>query len=52
MNVYPESFKKHCTMPAVCGRNRRGCMCFRDMNQYHEDTGLQMDVSTGYGLFG
>ena len=29
-----------------------GMYVLRDMNQYHEDTGLQMDVSTGYGLFG
>ena len=51
VNVYPNHLKALYDAGCVEGIGE-GMYVLRDMNQYHEDTGLQMDVSTGYGLFG
>lgn len=51
VNVYPNHLKALYDAGCVEGIGE-GMYVLRDMNQYHEDTGLQMEVSTGYGLFG
>lgn len=50
VNVYPDHFKA--LWDGGCletmGEN---IFVLRDVNQYREDTGLQMDVETGFGIF-
>ncbi|MCM1307917.1 MAG: CRISPR-associated helicase Cas3' [Butyrivibrio sp.] len=50
VNVYPEHFNK--LWAAGCLEMIDDYVCvLRDMNQYREDTGLQLDVDTGFGLY-
>lgn len=50
VNVYPEHFNK--LWEAGCLEMVRDYVCvLRDINQYNDDTGLAMDVETGFGLY-
>lgn len=50
VNVFPEHFNK--LWEAGCLEMIDDCVCvLRDSNQYNEDTGLAMDVETGFGLY-
>lgn len=50
VNVYTEHYNK--LWEAGCLEMVRDYVCvLRDMNQYNDDTGLQMDVETGFGLY-